>query len=255
MGTGTVILIVAAAVALLGAGAWAFWRYYWFWRNPARTAPRGDHIVSPADGVVVYVQRVAPDEPVISCKQGVTASINDIARETLEQSKILIGIFMSPFGVHHNRAPLAATVEYSRQYPAVVAKNHHMGSMHWRTIIGKHPMYARSPHVVENNRATTLFRGEIRGRTVDCYVVQIGGGGVHGIDVDVPIGGRVAKGERFGMIRIGSQVDLIVADLEGLEVCVKPGDRVVAGETIMVDASKVAAAAEVETPDRETVAV
>jgi phosphatidylserine decarboxylase len=44
----------------------------------------------------------------------------------------------------------------------------------------------------------------------------------------------VNKGEIFGMIRIGSQVDLIVPDLAGLSVAVAPGDRVVAGETILL---------------------
>ena len=42
------------------------------------------------------------------------------------------------------------------------------------------------------------------------------------------------QGEIFGMIRIGSQVDLIVPDLPGLTVCVAPGQRVVAGETVLV---------------------
>jgi phosphatidylserine decarboxylase len=44
----------------------------------------------------------------------------------------------------------------------------------------------------------------------------------------------VAKGDIFGMIRIGSQVDLVVTRLPGMEVKVRPGDKVRAGETILI---------------------
>ncbi len=222
-----------AAAGLLLLGLWAFWRYYWFWRNPERTAPAGDNIVSPADGVVVYVRDVAPDEPAIICKQGRSASINDIVREDLKEPRILVGVFMSPFGVHYNRAPLDSTLESSVQYPAV-HKNHHMGSMHFRSVVKRFPIEINSPHIVENNRAVTRFRGRFADRDVSCYVVQIGGGGVHGIDVYPEPGSAVKKGEVFGMIRIGSQVDLIMPRLDGRRVMVKPGDRVVAGETILI---------------------
>jgi phosphatidylserine decarboxylase len=45
---------------------------------------------------------------------------------------------------------------------------------------------------------------------------------------------QVAKGDLFGMIRIGSQVDLVVTHLRGMEVRVRPGDKVRAGETIFI---------------------
>jgi phosphatidylserine decarboxylase len=222
-----------ALVAGLTAAAYAVWRYWWFWRNPSRVIPLGDHFLSPADGTVVYVQRAAPGAPILVCKQGVTASINDIVREELSQPKILIGIFMSPFSVHYNRTPISGVLTHTRQYPAV-RRNHHMGSMHWRTVCGRLPMFAHSPHIVENNRAVTRFEGRLRGAPTACYVVQIGGGSVHGIDVYPAIGQQVEQGEIFGMIRIGSQVDLIVPDLPGLEIRVQPGDRVLAGQTILV---------------------
>jgi phosphatidylserine decarboxylase len=230
-------LLIAAAVAAAGllglACAHLFWRYYWFWRNPRREVPRGEHFLSPADGTVVYVKRAAPSEAIIVCKQGQAASINDIVRDELDQPKILIGIFMSPFSVHYNRTPLDATLVYKRQYPAE-GKNHYMGSMHRRSILGRLPIYANSPHIIQNNRAVSRWRGQFRGQDISCYLVQIGGGSVHGIDVYPEVGQRLEQGEIFGMIRIGSQVDLIVPDLPGLSVNVAPGDRVVAGETILI---------------------
>jgi phosphatidylserine decarboxylase len=224
-------LVAGAAVVL--AGAYLFWRYYWFWRNPPRTAPVGDHVLSPADGTVVYVKRAAANEPILSCKEGKSFSINDIAREDLGQAKILIGVFMSPFDVHHNRCPIAATMEYTKEYPAE-GKNLHMGSMHWRCLMRMLPIYANSPHIVQNNRRVTRFRGRLKGQEICCYVVQIGGGSVHGIDVYPQVDQAVEQGAIFGMIRVGSQVDLIVPDLPGLEILVAPGDRVVAGETKLI---------------------
>ena len=234
MGTALLTAAVVAAAGLLGlASAHLFWRYYWFWRNPPRKVPLGEHFLSPADGTVVYVKRAAPSEAIIVCKQGKAASINDIVREELDQPKILIGIFMSPFSVHYNRTPIGATLLYKRQYPAE-GKNLYMGSMHWRSILGRLPIYANSPHITRNNRAVSRWRGQFRGREIFCYLVQIGGGGVHGINVYPEAGQRLEQGEIFGMIRIGSQVDLIVPDLPGLSVHVAPGDHVVAGETILI---------------------
>ena len=225
--------IAAAAALAAAAGLYLFWRYYWFWRNPTRQVPPGEHFVSPADGTVVYVKRAAPHEPIIVCKQGKAASIDDIARTELRLPKILVGIFMSPFSVHYNRAPLKAVLESTKQYPAL-GSNLHMGSMHWRSILRRLPIYARSPHIAQNNRAVSRFCGAFRGEEISYYVVQIGGGSVHGIDVFPAVGQVVETGAIFGMIRIGSQVDLILPDLPDLTVCVQPGDRVVAGETVLI---------------------
>lgn len=228
------ILGGVAAIGVLIVGAWAFWRFYWFWRNPKRDVVRGDHVICPADGTVVYVKRVEPHEPVISCKQGVAASINDIVREELDQPKVLIGIFMSPFSVHYNRAPVSGTVEAFKQYPSV-GKNLFMGSMHWRTFFRRKPMYAHSGHIVQNNRAVTRIAGLLRGEPIHCYVVQIGGGGVAGIDSFREPGQRVEQGDVFGMIRIGSQVDVVVPYREGMTIRVGEGDRVRAGLSVLID--------------------
>jgi len=64
--------------------------------------------------------------------------------------------------------------------------------------------------------------------------VQIGARTVNGIDSYYVPGQSVARAATFGMIRVGSQVDLILPWREGFEVLAKEGDRVVAGETILV---------------------
>ena len=228
--TGLTGLAVLLILALAGFG---FWRYFWFFRNPPRQAPHGDNLVSPADGTVVYVKEVEPHKPAISIKQGVAASINDIVQQDLERPRILVGVFMSPFNVHYNRSPLTGAVEFIRHHPPRPV-NRHMGPMHWRSILRRVPLYRNSVHILANERTVTKIRGSFKGKEVSTYVVQIAGKSVHGIDSYVKPGSEVAKGDIFGMIRIGSQVDLVVTHLPGMEVKVRPGDKVRAGETILI---------------------
>jgi len=189
--------------------------------------------VSPADGTVVYVNSVKPQQEVITIKRGVSASITDIVREDLKVPKVLIGIFMSPFSVHYNRVPLSGKVEFIRHHPPIF-KNHCMGSMHWRTMFKCPPFHKNSTHIVSNERTVTKFTGEFQGRPLPYYVVQIAGKSVHGIDSFFGPGDQLSKGKIFGMIRIGSQVDVVVPFNPEMNIAVKPGDRVRAGESILI---------------------
>jgi phosphatidylserine decarboxylase len=227
-------VLVPAGAAALG---FLYWRYVWFFRNPPRTPPKGDGILSPADGTVVYVKEVEPHEDVITIKRGVKAALKDIVREDIASPKLLIGIFMSPFNVHYNRAPLSGEIELIRHYPAE-KRNLHMGSMHLRTLLKRAPYYRNSLHIVQNERKVTRFNGHIGGACLSCYVVQIAAKSVSGIDSYVKEGEKVRRGEIFGMIRIGSQVDIVVpwepAIYGGMRVLAKPGDKVRAGETVLI---------------------
>jgi phosphatidylserine decarboxylase len=223
----------AVVAGALLAGGCLYWRYVWFFRNPPRVTPAEEGLVSPADGTVVYVRKVEPGEDVVVIKQGLRATVKDIARADDGGAKIVIGIFMSPFDVHYNRAPLDARVDFVRRHPGS-GRNAHMGAMHLRTLFNIAPHYENSVHIVQNERTVTHFIAEYRGRPLSFYVVQIGARTVNGIDSYYRDGERVERGATFGMIRIGSQVDLIVPWREELQPRVRPGDTVRAGETILV---------------------
>jgi phosphatidylserine decarboxylase len=233
MGAAQLAASAALVAALALAAAYLFWRRVWFFRNPARTPPAEPGIVSPADGTVVYVRSVSPGESVVVVKQGLSARVNDILREHVDGAKLVIGIFMSPFDVHYNRAPIDALVGFIHQHPAL-GRNEYMSAMHWRTLFGLEPYFAGSAHIVQNERTVTHFLGSHGGTPLPIYVVQIGARTVNGIESYFRPGQQVARGETFGMIRIGSQVDLIVPQEPSFEVRVRPGDRVRAGETILV---------------------
>ena len=222
-------LIAAGALVL---GAWSYWRYVWFFRNPARKVPPGEGVVSPADGTVVYVKEVAPGAEVVSIKRGLAATLGDIVREHLEGPKLVIGVFMSPFDVHYNRAPLSGTVGFVRHHAGRGA-NRHMGAMHWRILRRRAPYYAGAEHIARNERTVTRIDGALGGAPLSCYVVQIAARSVAGIDSYVAAGARVERGAVFGMIRVGSQVDVVLPLRPGLRPLVRPGQRVRAGETVL----------------------
>ena len=80
---------------------------------------------------------------------------------------------------------------------------------------------------MQNERTVTKIAG--------CYIVQIAARTVAGIDSYLKPGDTVERGAIFGMIRIGSQVDLVLPWHDAMNVRVKPGDRVRAGEAVLVE--------------------
>ena len=188
----------------LALALFLFWRL-WFLRDPERAIPEGDVVVSPADGRVLCVEKV--DLPGFG-KKG--AARFNFGCEEVGKRATLISIFMSPLDVHVNRAPLAGTI---------AAVRYHKGEFH----------HAGSERANENESNEIIIRGE--GRTVG--VVQVAGVLARRIRCFVKEGQRVEKGERIGLINLGSRVCLLLP--EGLAPRVKQGERVSAGSTVVAE--------------------
>jgi len=227
-------MMTSGAIAAIVLLAYLYWRYVWFLRNPARKIPEGDNMLSPADGAVVYVKKLDPGEELIAIKKNRRICVNEIVREDLRSPRIVVGIFMSPFNVHYNRAPLSGCVQ-SIRHVGPHGKNVCMASMHWRVLLGRRPLYRNSLHIAQNERMVTKLEGKFKGKELPCHVIQIAGRSVRGIKSFVHEGMHVEKGTIFGMIRIGSQVDVVVPWVEGMTVRVQPGDRVRAGESVLIE--------------------
>ncbi len=225
----TRLLATSAAIGGFVLAVKAYERWY-FPRDPSRLVDADAAIVSPADGRIVYVADVTEGRVPISVKGGSEIPLDDIVKgRPRPMMGAHIGIFMSPFDVHYQRSPIAGVVEEVSYHPA--AYNHVMGSMFLRNLFRIQPMYARSPHIVANERNII----HIAGTDQDAYVVQIADQQVNKIDCYVAPGDEVTAGQKIGMIRRGSQVDLFLpglaaSDLPGVSV----GDKVKAGTSTLL---------------------
>ncbi len=162
----------------------------WFFRNPERIASEAPlQLVSPADGKVIWIDEVASEEHP-------------------DRTLLKISIFMNIFDVHVNRLPFSGEVRSIRYKP------------------GRFLSADLDKASALNERNTVLIRTE-DGREI--RVVQIAGLIARRIVCRLKEGMKVTKGERFGLIRFGSRVELFLP--LGTMVRVKKGDKVRAGET------------------------
>ena len=205
--TGTLAMWAATVLAAL-AGLLIV-----FFRDPDRTAPsRQDVIVSPADGRVVYVRPVQPGQLPLATKHGRTYALRELAGTTLADGRaMVIGISMNLSDVHVNRAPVSGRVRLLEHAPGT------FGSL-------------RNPEMLLTNERVTTVIGS---GDFEIAVVQIASRLVRRIVTFVSEGDLLGLGQRIGAIRFGSQVDLIITASPRIRVTVQPGDRVVAGHTIM----------------------
>lgn len=194
-----------AATAAPAAAVWAFgWTVAgtlfgaaalftgWFFRNPSRRIPSGPNlIVSPGDGRVLAVME--EEEP-----------------RFLKERAVRVSIFLSPLNVHINRTPCGGQVKTIGYFP------------------GKFLVASKPEATLQNEQTAALLETDA-GYRILC--VQVAGYVARRIVCWLSEGERVARGERYGLIRFGSRMDLYVP--VGTQVRVKAGDRVTGGETII----------------------
>ena len=167
-----------------------------FFRDPIRTTPTDPKlIVAPADGLVTMITRVpAPPE---------------LASE-LSGEFTRVSIFMSVFDVHINRSPIAGTIRKIAYIP------------------GKFLNADLDKASEDNERQHFLVERE---DGVKIAFTQIAGLVARRIMAFVAEGDRVAAGERIGLIRFGSRVDVFLPAGTGSQILL--GQRAIAGETIL----------------------
>lgn len=208
--SGVVAVACAWALALALAVTAVLWRFF---RDPERTSPTADDVVvSPADGQVIYVKRSDGGEVPVSEKLGRSYRLEELVQTPLDHEESwLIGIALSFLDVHVNRAPIQGRVEQQRRSP------------------GRFASLKDPSAVLVNERATTVLgRGGLQ-----VAIVLIASRLVRRIVSYVEEGDEVTLGQRIGMIRFGSQVDVVLPRRAGIDVLVEQGQRVRAGETII----------------------
>lgn len=195
--------IVGWPLLLLSLGVFAFFR------DPERVVPQGDSlIVAPADGLVTLIQEVEPP---------IELQIDDggASRGLGHQKVTRISIFMSVFDVHINRAPLGGTVRRVIYVP------------------GKFMNADVDKASEENERQHILIE---RTDGLQIGFTQIAGLVARRIVPFVKPGDILAAGQRVGLIRFGSRVDVYLP--QGTDPRVLMGQRIVAGETVLAEVGK-----------------
>lgn len=172
------------------------WCYYFF-RDPIRSVPtREGLIVSPADGIVSLIEMAVPPEEL------------GVGTKPL----LRVSVFMSVFNCHINRAPIGGVIKALAYRP------------------GKFLNASLDKASSDNERSSVCIE-MADGRQI--VVVQIAGLVARRILGFVEKGQELRTGERFGLIRFGSRLDVYLP--KGVNPLVALGQNMVAGETVLAD--------------------
>ncbi len=166
-----------------------------FFRDPDRNTPQGaEFIISPADGTVSHIMPVF-EENYLKC----------------DTTKV--SIFMSVLNVHVNRLPAHGRVEFIK---------HTKGKF----------LDARDDECFRSNE-NNLMGLSLMGSHTKIAVKQIAGRIAKRIVCACKVGDVFGQGQRFGMIKFGSRVEVFVPKSVKFEVMVRVGEKVTAGKTIL----------------------
>ena len=172
------------------------WCYYFF-RNPVRIVPQGDNLViCPADGVVSLIQEVSPPAEM------------GLGDEPLTR----VSVFMNVFNCHVNRACIDGTV---------TNVTYHHGKFLNASLDKASEHNERNSITITREDGTAIGITQIAGlvaRRIVCFVEE---------------GDTLAAGDRFGLIRFGSRLDIYLPANAAPSVCL--GQTMVAGETVLAE--------------------
>lgn len=189
------LFLVWSPLGWLGVGL-TVWCYYFF-RDPVRATPTRDGlIVSPADGIVSLIEKAVPPAEL---------GMPDMALTR-------VSVFMSVFNCHVNRAPIKGRILAIAYRP------------------GKFFNASLDKASADNERNSLCIEIDDRRQLA---VVQIAGLVARRIVCFSGEGDTLLTGERFGLIRFGSRLDVYLPD--GVEPLVSLGQTMIAGETVLAD--------------------
>lgn len=187
-----------------------------FFRIPNRKTKGGpDDIISPADGNVIYIKRIEAKDVPFSIKEYEVSKLEELTNtDILNTPCWLIGINMTPFDVHKNAAPIEGKLVLNKHFD------------------GKYLSLKLGQAEIENERNTIV----IDNGKFQVGVVQIASKKVRRIETYVKEGQTLKRGDWFGMIKFGSQVDVIIPIDYQVELNLK--DQVYAGKTVIASPPK-----------------
>jgi phosphatidylserine decarboxylase len=207
----TIVAIVAGLALLLALGAWQFDAWLWrgpllalavgglaftlfFFRDPERTPPsdaRENGLIAPADGRVVEI-------------------VDEVDALYIDGPCQRVSIFLSPLDVHVNRVPARGVIEYEKYRPGDY-------------------LVAWHPKASEKNERSELGLRHPSGTKV--LFKQIAGAVARRIEYHIGEGDTVSAGQRFGIVKFGSRMDVLVPP--HVDLTLEKGQHIRAGETVI----------------------
>ena len=184
-----------------------------FFRNPEREPPPQENIiVSPADGTIKYIKEIHNQEFPFALKNRKAIPISEFSGSgVISGSSIQVGILMTLLDVHVNRSPINGKISLIRRIP------------------GKYKSLKKISSLLENERAVAV----IEGAKIKIGLVLIASRLVRRISIYMSEGQDVITGQKIGMIRFGSQADVLIPKSKTLRIKIKSGDKVKAGSSIL----------------------
>ena len=190
-----ILFLISQVLGWIGVGL-TIWCYYFF-RDPERVTPKKEGlIISPADGIVSLIEKAVPPAELGMADKALTR----------------VSVFMSVFNCHVNRAPIAGQITEIAYRP------------------GKFFNASLDKASIDNERNSLSIKMD-DGRQI--AVVQIAGLVARRIICFSAKGDKIQTGERFGLIRFGSRLDVYLPD--GTDPMVQLGQTMIAGETVIGD--------------------
>ncbi|MFA6529126.1 MAG: phosphatidylserine decarboxylase [Candidatus Gracilibacteria bacterium] len=182
---------------------------FWFLRNPKIEIPSGKNILSPAQGKISKITEITPGK-IAEIRKG-KGRIKVWLDDTIKDYGYMISIVMTPLDVHFQKSPISGIVKMVKH-----TKGKHRNALSKKLNLETYAENEHQEFIVEGDFKLKIIQiaGMVARRTVSL---------VHELQ-------QVQKGQDLGLIRFGSQVTLIMPKLE---LKVKEGDKVRAGQTII----------------------
>ncbi len=181
-----------------------------FYKDPKRKIPLGNSIVSPADGKIIRILKTKNNR--IKVDKGLLGKIETLTKDVAKECYV-ISIFMSPFDVHINRAPIEGKIESIK---------HEKGRYFAAFDLKKSLMNEKNEIIITNKKI-----GKIK-------LIQIAGFLARRIVCSISEDKKVNKGQKIGRIVLGSQVTLVLPSKK-IKLKVKNKQKVTAGNTIIAE--------------------
>ena len=185
-----------------------------FNRDPERFPKNTKNaIVSPADGKVIYVKKISSNTPPIVHKFNKDIPLTELNEidEFINGVYYHIGIYLSPFDIHVTRTPISGKV---------LLVSHIIGNFFSKDLLKLKTIDERYTCIIKNIDITVgvIHMAAYLTRRIVLYIYQ---------------NQNVKIGQRMGRIKLGSQVDIIISCKKNIQVILKRGDKVKAGESII----------------------